>query len=359
MPNGNGLLGNYSASQSAIIIPKPSSSLENNIYYIFTVDCWQNDLENGLRFSIVDMSLDGGLGDITNDKNILLHDKVAEKITTIPHSNNQDMWILVHDWGSNDYLVYKLTEDGLDLTPIVSSLGYDYSGNYDLAAGQLRLSKEADYLVSTMNTINRFELFKFNNSEGTLSDMLEFQDDDYLLRAWGVEFSSNQRFLYLAKRPPEILLQFDLQTWDSASIYNSSIAVASTSGSPNNYDAGSLQMGPNGKIYLTRYNKTYISVINQPNKNGTSCNFEEIGVNLNGKICKWGLPNLYYYEGFKFVTGSEIDTAICEGDSIYLENVYQTIEKTYYDTLTSYQGWDSIVNINLSVIENPIPISFR
>jgi len=102
MPNGTGLLGDYSASQSSIIIPKPDLSPNNNIYYIFTVDRWQDDFVNGLRYSIVDMTLDGGLGDITSDKNILLHDKVAEKITAIHHSNNQDVWILTHDWGSND-----------------------------------------------------------------------------------------------------------------------------------------------------------------------------------------------------------------------------------------------------------------
>src|SRR5436190_12382032 len=33
MPNGAGLLGNYSSTQSALIIPKPNSS---TIYYIFT-----------------------------------------------------------------------------------------------------------------------------------------------------------------------------------------------------------------------------------------------------------------------------------------------------------------------------------
>ena len=32
MPNGTGLLGNYSSTQSAIIVPKPNS---NKIYYIF------------------------------------------------------------------------------------------------------------------------------------------------------------------------------------------------------------------------------------------------------------------------------------------------------------------------------------
>ena len=35
MPNGYGLLGHYSSTQSAIIVPKPNNP---NLYYIFTVD---------------------------------------------------------------------------------------------------------------------------------------------------------------------------------------------------------------------------------------------------------------------------------------------------------------------------------
>jgi hypothetical protein len=66
---------------------------------------------------------------------------------------------------------------------------------------------------------------------------------------------------------------------------------------------------------------------------------------------------LFYYKGFQFFTGSELDASICEGDSIFLESGWQTIAETYYDTLISHLGWDSIVNIHLEVLPilpNPI-----
>ncbi len=111
MPNGGGLLGDYSSSQSAIIVPKPHLSNNNNLYYIFTTDAWQDNLENGFRYSIVDMTLDNGLGDITTEKNVLIHDKVAEKVTAVRHSNGIDVWIVTHDWGSSNYLSFLLTKD--------------------------------------------------------------------------------------------------------------------------------------------------------------------------------------------------------------------------------------------------------
>jgi hypothetical protein len=68
MTNGSGLLGDFSSTQSAIIIPKPGT---NNIFYIFTSD---NDYgPNGINYSEVDMNLSGGLGAITANKNIQLH----------------------------------------------------------------------------------------------------------------------------------------------------------------------------------------------------------------------------------------------------------------------------------------------
>ena len=59
MPNGTGLLGDPSSSQSAIVIPQPGSS---SIFYVFTVD--KEGRANGLNYSIVDLTLNGGLGDI-------------------------------------------------------------------------------------------------------------------------------------------------------------------------------------------------------------------------------------------------------------------------------------------------------
>src|SRR5690606_24228892 len=73
MPNGTGLNGNPSSSQSAIIVPKPASE---NLFYIFTVDAEGGP--NGLSYTLIDMNLEGGLGDVVlGNKNIQLHTPVA------------------------------------------------------------------------------------------------------------------------------------------------------------------------------------------------------------------------------------------------------------------------------------------
>ena len=92
MPNGTGLFGNPSSTQSGIIVPKPNNP---NLYYIFTID--DEAGPNGLRYSEVDLTLNGGNGDVNANKNILLTTPTAEKISAIEHANGNDIWVITHE----------------------------------------------------------------------------------------------------------------------------------------------------------------------------------------------------------------------------------------------------------------------
>jgi hypothetical protein len=65
MTNGTGLMGSQSSTQSAVIVPHSRSQ---DTFFIFTVDDCQHNLADGLRYSIVKMSLSGGLGAVTATK---------------------------------------------------------------------------------------------------------------------------------------------------------------------------------------------------------------------------------------------------------------------------------------------------
>src|SRR6187401_1070532 len=72
MPNGTGLNGGVSSTQSALIVAQPQTP---TIYYVFTTAEAQG--ATGFCYSIVDMTLQGGLGDVTT-KNIQLFTPSAE-----------------------------------------------------------------------------------------------------------------------------------------------------------------------------------------------------------------------------------------------------------------------------------------
>src|SRR5687767_711376 len=108
MPNGTGLLGDVSTTQAALIVPKPGS---NTIYYEFTLD--DTGGLDGLRYSVIDMTLDGGFGDVTAEKNIFVRNNLTEKLTGVAQANGTDYWIAVHENGNDTFYVYSLTAAGL------------------------------------------------------------------------------------------------------------------------------------------------------------------------------------------------------------------------------------------------------
>lgn len=163
MPNGSGLLGNSSASQGALIVPAPAS---NHLYYLFTID--QLAGLDGLRYSVIDMNLDGGMGDIiAASKNILLQTPVTEKLTAVRHCNNRDIWIVAHDWDSNDFLSYLLTDEGIQ-TPIVSSVGVVHTGGIGggnginlNSVGCMKVSPDSKRLACALRNMGLCEVFDF------------------------------------------------------------------------------------------------------------------------------------------------------------------------------------------------------
>ncbi len=103
MSNGN--LNSNSATQN-LIIRKPKS---NSVFYVFTPEIQGNIFNNnyGLRCAIVDLTLDGGLGDvINNNTQILLNSPLTEKITAVKHSNGTDIWLICHTYNDNNFKVF-------------------------------------------------------------------------------------------------------------------------------------------------------------------------------------------------------------------------------------------------------------
>ncbi len=95
MPNSFGLLGGYSSSNSALIIPNPKYK---NLFYIFTsppcavldnISNWNKPI-SGIHYSIVDMNLNNGNGEITV-KNKNLYFPATEKLAAVHNLDNNNI----------------------------------------------------------------------------------------------------------------------------------------------------------------------------------------------------------------------------------------------------------------------------
>ena len=308
MPNGFGLMGHPSSTQSAVIISKPGSS---NIYYIFTTTAAGG--ANGLRYSIVDMTLEGSLGDVTT-KNVPLKTPVTEKLTAVKHANGCDIWIIAHVARSDEFIAYHVDSSGVDTIPVSSKIGTSHSGGTS-QLGQLKASPDGSKLALAIFNLHLLELFDFDNTTGIVSNSLSFppiypvQPGSSIQPGitYGLEFSPDGTKLYLGiERVPEIY-QYDLMAGSSTDIINSVTLI----GTPGTLDLGQLQLGPDGKIYCARWLEQDLGVINNPNAQGMACNYVDRGVFLGGRLSLLGLPTFmqsHFYAQFTYENP-------CAGDS--------------------------------------------
>lgn len=284
MTNGNALMGDASSTQSAIIVKQPNTS---NLFFVFTAD---NDAGiNGIRYSIVDLTLSSGLGSVTS-KNVLLHAPSCEKLCAVIACNNEDIWVVSHDWNSNNFRCWLVNSSGINLSPVVSSCGVTPSGITQSSYGQLKSNPEGNKIVACYygfsgSGTNRMEVYNFNNQTGVVSNPVTLASDVGL---YGCEFSSNGNLVY-GSTNGGLLLQFNLCLANTAAIQASRYIVSNAGPF-----IGSLQLGPDGKIYVSR-NSTALSVINNPNSIGVSCGYVNAAIPLAGRSSRMGLPNYPSY----------------------------------------------------------------
>jgi hypothetical protein len=323
MPNGYGLLGDPSSSQSGIIVPKPG---DNQKYYIFTID--DVDVTGGamgLNYSVVDMTLEGFKGDIVDgQKNINLTKPLCEKVTAVGHSNGFDTWLITQKWGSNDFYVYLITNDGIETDPIISSAGSVISGGIDNAKGYMKVSPNGTKLAKGNAGMRTVEFFDFDNSTGTVSNA--FMDANLGGEPYGIEFSPNNRFLYVntwKSNPGQVLYQYDLEAGTPNDIVDSRKTIA---GGAN----GALQLGPDNRIYVATASGGYLGRINFPNNEGSACNYEAGAVYLEGRQCMWGLPP-FVQSFFSFNAGFNNEPPCFGTPTQFYENSSTEPDSVFWD----------------------------
>lgn len=271
MPNGdlNFAGGCTSASQAALIVQDPGN---DEHYYAFTLDCAENQFVGGLRYSEVEMVLNGGLGDVTTIGTPLLSG-TGESMIGIRHANGTDVWLLVHgEPPSNLYYSFLITALGIG-GPSVMSVG-PVSGTGGQLATDL-LGRKVHYAG-----LNHSVLFDFDTATGILSNPIDLQRSDIN----GCAFASGGQYLYTSEQmDPHRVFQYDLLASDIP-------ASEQIIGSGTTIQTG-MQLAPDGKIYISRGEQGYLGVISDPDAAGTAAGYQEEGLYLGGRTGLYALPN--------------------------------------------------------------------
>lgn len=299
----NGYLNSNSASQT-LILKKPNSS---SIFYVLTPELQGNVFGNnyGLRCAIVDMTLNGGLGDVTNgNSQFILNSPVTEKLTATRHANGIDIWIITHTYNNNNFVVFLLDSNGINANPIISSVGSNHNSisNGNGAIGEMRVSPNGQKIAAVnFDATSVLELFDFDNLTGQISNPISLNPAAF---SYGLSFSPDNSKLYVTSEPfprpsattISTLYQFDLSSNNPTTIANSKVVIFTAPPSPSICGhcghMGSLKIAPDNKIYVGRGNQIdSLGVINFPNLLGVNCNYVHNGFYLNGGKVVIGLNN--------------------------------------------------------------------
>ncbi len=267
MANGSGLMGDVSTTQAAMIVPMPGSL---NFYYLFCVA--PDGGPNGLTYSIVDMTLNSGLGDVTATKNVNLTDSVSEKICAIKNFDG-DYWIVVHKWGDNAFYAYEITSTGIS-APVISHTGIVHTTTtFQNTYGQMKFNLCGDKIGLAMGYMDTVELCDFDKTTGVVSNPITLPHPDHV---YGIEFSPLSQFLYTTCYDAgATLAQFDISSGVQATILASKTVLSTTA------DLYGMQTGPDKKIYVSRsFTSTYLGRIADPDSAGALCNYTDNAIDL-------------------------------------------------------------------------------
>jgi len=380
MPNGDyfnntGLLGDPSSTQSGIIIPNPTNS---NIFYVFTVDephhenaaiyprqfegfytgtedrvpLADDGFNNGMNYSVIDMSVtgtNGSIGDVISRNNHLvtynqnrygeeIKYKCSEKITAVKTQDGNGYWVITHF--TNKFYAFKIDENGVNATPVVTQINpmVPTSGYRRNSIGYLKASPDGKKIAIAHNQLGTTEggtaqngcvyLYDFDNQTGNITNGLLIRNN---ISPYGIEFSAQSKKLYVSD--DNGIAQYDLQ----------SPILTRTVISNRLYAA--LQLGPDRKIYKANLNSDvkYLDVINSPELAGLACDYQERAIYLGDYgSSTFGLP--------PFITSvfstSIIEKNTCLGDITTFETASSgTIDNAVWDF---GDGSPSVTNISTS-----------
>lgn len=329
MPNGAGLEGGSSSSQSALVVPFPNDPQR---YYLFTVpnEVGSGGGWTGLSYSEIDMTANGGFGDVVV-KNVHLLANTTEKLCATRHANGRDVWVVVHGWQSNVYHAYLITCGGI-LGPVDSQVGrvmdLDEAGSLNPALGCMQFDPRGRRLAATWGgqtlagfATSQLDLLRFDNATGVLSEpqQITHAGADLFVEGYGVCFSPDGERLYLSEfgwLTGNFFGRIMQYTTTAPSLSTSEVQVANTQRA-----YGSLQKGPDGTIYAARTNNAnFLTRITQPNEPGPACALIENAVPLGAGISTFGLPN--QWDTYPAVVVPELtltDTTWCSGEQLVLD----------------------------------------
>lgn len=336
MENGSLLASDSEVLQTSIIIPEPNSA---TIYYVFTLKNSNAPpklgplIPAGLYYSVIDMSLNNGLGAVV-EKNNPLSPLVSEKLTAVHASDGESIWVTSFgkkEKGSTRHTTfysYKVDRNGVNTTPVQSELT---TGGIATNKGALKASPDGKYLLLSNYTNAMLVDFNSDNGKVGASSFLRIAYGEGMAsissrpKAYGIEFSQDSKYAYVetVEDGENIIFQYKTaETSQRTEVYISE-----------NFHSF-MQLAKDGNIYSTTSESetkggNYLSVLIPPKTaKQTVALYNNNSVDLSGKTSKLGLPN--FIQSY-FRTRILTESGCVNNNTFFNIDTYATITAAIWD----------------------------
>ncbi|MCA9590406.1 MAG: hypothetical protein KC657_34120 [Myxococcales bacterium] len=271
LDDGGGLNGDRSATEPALITPMRGG--DGGSFFIFTNNT-NVASPSAVWYSTIDLNL-GPHGTVVTKNQQLLSGNPGEALDVLPHTNSRDFWVLVYD-GAANLKAYLVSGSSVSTTPVVSPTGL--VGAVKRAA--INHTLDYDHLALAMNfggANGTIATAKFDRSTGMLSDVKTIVTGDL---GYHASYSADGTKLYYVRGTEGwsgVAHQYDLTAQKETSLGGTGMAAA--------------KLAPDGKVYWAGSGKSFMGVVNDPDKAGAAAGFVVDGLDLKGCRVGFGVPN--------------------------------------------------------------------
>jgi len=334
MGNGTELGGDPDASQGVIAVGHGG---DPSLYYLFLNDDISSD-SNVFSYALVDMKLNEGFGDVVL-KDRKIYSRSTEKVAAQGVQNTN---VLTHELGSNSYRLFPVNDQGINAAEYISQ-GSDYFAPSS-ADGYLKYAAGGDKVAQAYNSAGAFIDYLRRDSLGNWEEA--FIDVNFGGTVYGIEFSPSSNLLYATITNGQNSLLLQIPVNDDYSIEEienpDSVTVAAV-----NFEAGALQTGPNGQIYIAANNSPDVYTIGSPDQRFDPANGDDLASSLQpfdlaGRSSRLGLPNFVQNLSTPDQEPSINVVAGCTSDPVILQGTGKTNFDQYSWTITPQDSSSSV-----------------
>jgi hypothetical protein len=288
-------------SHANLIIPYPDDPTKFILFHQAGDYNMPGTVPSKLYYTIVDMTLDGGLGGVpVNQKNLIaITDTLSAGIAACKHANGRDWWVIAVKDSIN--LLYKILVTPNGITSI-STQNFNFPVAYYNACQPVFSPDGKKFAYTNLRTgalgFHDVRLFSFDRCTGMFDSLTYIYVPNE--PGFGLAFSSNSKYLYHSS----FTKIYQLNT-DTTDIPPSNTLVATydgfISGFPPNCcatDFWLMYLAANGKIYISSGSGVVdMHFINYPDSAGLACDVQQHALPLPCLSGRGNVNHPNYYLG--------------------------------------------------------------